>query len=147
MRHEKGRRLWFDVADVPDDNYLMMAELRIYQNPAEGKWQTTGRQFTISVYVIGKDNLGQRDLELLSAVNTTADYQGWLEMNVTEGLSGWLRNPKDNRGIYIEAHAMHKPEHEVKLDDIGLVHRRGDDEYQPFMIGFFRGPEVYSLRF
>ncbi|KAI8120292.1 Protein 60A [Lucilia cuprina] len=142
VRHEHGRRLWFDVSDVPDDNYLMMAELRMYQNPSQGKWATTGKEFTITVYSIVKTNGHERELEALSSINTTADYQGWLEMNVTEGLSAWLQDPKDNRGIYIGAHAVAKPDREVKLDDIGLVHPKGDDEYQPFMIGFFRGPEL-----
>lgn len=141
VRHEHGRRLWFDVADVPEDNYLMMAELRLYQNPAQGKWMTSGKEFTISVYSIVNAD-GQRELEFLSAVNTTSDYQGWLELNVTEGLNNWLHSSKENnRGLYIGAHAVHKPEREVKLDDIGLVHPK-DDEYQPFMIGFFRGPEL-----
>lgn len=120
----------------------MMAELRMYQNPSQGKWATSGREFTITVYSIVKANGHDRELEVLSSINTTADYQGWLEMNVTEGLSAWLQNPKENRGIYIGAHAVTKPDREIKLDDIGLVHPRGDDEYQPFMIGFFRGPEV-----
>lgn len=136
--------MWFDVSDVVEDNYLMMAELRIYQNPSQGKWATSGREFTINVYNIVKTNGHGMDLEILSSVNTTADYQGWLEMNVTEGLSAWLQQPKENKGIYIGAHPIHKPEREIKLDDIGLVHPKGDDEYQPFMIGFFRGPEVSS---
>ncbi|XP_039959233.1 protein 60A [Bactrocera neohumeralis] len=141
VRHEHGRRLWFDVSDVPNDNYLMMAELRIYQNPAQGKWLTSGREFTISVYSIVNME-GQRELEVLSSVNTTSDYQGWLELNVTQGLDIWLHDHKSNKGLYIGAHAVNKPEREVKLDDIGLVHPKGDDEYQPFMIGFFRGPEL-----
>ena len=142
VRHEHGRRLWFDVEDVPDDNYLMMAELRIYQNPSQGKWATSGKEFTITVYSIIKTSGHERELEVLSSINTTADYQGWLEMNITEGLSAWLQDPQQNRGIYIGAHAVTKPDREIKLDDIGLVHPKGDDEYQPFMIGFFRGPEV-----
>ncbi|XP_030377767.1 protein 60A [Scaptodrosophila lebanonensis] len=146
MRHEHGARLWFDVSNVPIDNYLMMAELRIYQNSNEGKWLTTNKAFTITVYSIRSVSLGQNKLELepLSSVNTTGDYVGWLEMNTTEGLSEWLQNSKENHGIYIGAHAVNKPEREVKLDDIGLIHRKVnvDDEYQPFMIGFFRGPEL-----
>ncbi|TMW42304.1 hypothetical protein DOY81_012616 [Sarcophaga bullata] len=144
VRHEHGRRLWFDVEDVPDDNYLMMAELRIYQNPSQGKWATSGKEFTITVYSIVKTSGHERELEVLSSINTTADYQGWLEMNVTEGLSTWLQDPQQNRGIYIGAHAVTKPDREIKLDDIWFVHPKGDDEYQPFMIGFFRGPEGYG---
>ncbi|XP_058983216.1 protein 60A-like [Musca domestica] len=142
VRHEHGRRLWFDVSDVAEDNYLMMAELRIYQNPAQGKWATSGREFTINVYSIVKTNGHDVQLQILSSVNTTADYQGWLELNVTEGLSSWLHQPKENKGLYVGAHPTNKPEREIKLDDIGLVHPKGDDEHQPFMVGFFRGPEL-----
>ncbi|XP_017070410.1 protein 60A [Drosophila eugracilis] len=142
LRHEHGRRLWFDVSKVPNDNYLVMAELRIYQNANEGKWLTANRQFTITVYAIGTGKLGQNTMEPLSSVNTTGDYVGWLELNVTEGLHEWLVKSKDNHGIYIGAHAVNRPDREVKLDDIGLIHRKVDDEFQPFMIGFFRGPEL-----
>ncbi|XP_033153243.1 protein 60A [Drosophila mauritiana] len=142
LRHEHGRRLWFDVSNVPNDNYLVMAELRIYQNANEGKWLTANREFTITVYAIGTGTLGQHTMEALSSVNTTGDYVGWLELNVTEGLHEWLVKSKDNHGIYIGAHAVNRPDREVKLDDIGLIHRKVDDEFQPFMIGFFRGPEL-----
>nr|XP_017002006.2 protein 60A [Drosophila takahashii] len=137
LRHEHGRRLWFDVSKVPDDNYLVMAELRLYQNANEGKWLTANREFTITVYAIGTGTM-----EPLSSVNTTGDYVGWLELNVTEGLHEWLVRSKENHGIYIGAHAVNRPDREVKLDDIGLIHRKVDDEFQPFMIGFFRGPEL-----
>ncbi|XP_068144741.1 protein 60A [Drosophila tropicalis] len=145
LRHEHGRRLWFDVSNVPSDNSLMMAELRIYQDSNEGKWMTTNKAFTISVYLIGAGTTGQTTMEILSSVNTTGDFVGWLELNVTEGLHDWLVNGKANHGIYIGAHAVNRPDREVKLDDIGLlIHRKVklDDEYQPFMIGFFRGPEL-----
>ncbi|KAH8233104.1 hypothetical protein KR026_004335 [Drosophila bipectinata] len=142
LRHEHGRRLWFDVSNVPVDDYLVMAELRLYQNSNEGKWMTTNKEFTITVYAIGTGTLGQRTMEPLSSVNTTGDYVGWLEMNVTEGLHEWLIKSKENHGIYIGAHAVNRPDREVKLDDIGLIHRKADDEFQPFMIGFFRGPEL-----
>ncbi|KAI8039533.1 protein 60A [Drosophila gunungcola] len=143
LRHEHGRRLWFDVSKVPNDNYLVMAELRIYQNSNEGKWLTASREFTITVYAIGAGPMGQQHtMEPLSSVNTTGDYVGWLELNVTEGLHEWLVKSKDNHGIYIGAHAVNRPDREVKLDDIGLIHRKVDDEFQPFMIGFFRGPEL-----
>lgn len=144
MRHEHGRRLWFDVSNIPNDNYLMMSELRIYQNSNEGKWMTTNKQFTVTVYMIRSSGSSQNTLEPLSSVNTTGDYVGWLELNVTEALHDWRINSNENHGIYIGAHALNKPDREIKLDDIGLIHRKikVDDDNQPFMIGFFRGPEL-----
>lgn len=79
---------------------------------------------------------------MLSSTNTTSDYHGWLELNVTDAICRWLAHPKQNKGLYIGAQAIHRPEREVKLDDIGLVNAKGDDEYQPFMIGYFKSPNM-----
>lgn len=81
-------------------------------------------------------------MEILSSTNTSSEYHGWLELSVTDGISKWIANGADNKGLYIGAHAVDRPEHEVKLDDIGLVNVKGDDEYQPFMIGYFKGQNI-----
>lgn len=54
VRHERGRKLWFDVTEVAKDSTLMMAELRIYQNPSLGKWRNDAKEFVITVYAITK---------------------------------------------------------------------------------------------
>lgn len=141
VRHERGRRLWFDASDVSPELSLMIAELRIYQNPALGKWSKTSKEFTITVYSIIEAE-GQKELEIIAAINTTANYQGWIELNVTNALSNWINDKESNKGLYIGAHSVDKPEHEIKLDNIGLVNTKGDDEYQPFMVGFFSGQQV-----
>lgn len=79
---------------------------------------------------------------MLSTANTTSDYHGWLEMSVTEAVEKWLSDSSSNKGLYISAHAINKPEHEVRLDDIGLVNIKGNDEYQPFMVGYFKGQNI-----
>lgn len=60
MRHERGRKLWFDVSEVAADSTLMLAELRIYQNPELAKWHsndtTTVRDYAVDVYAIGAEN-------------------------------------------------------------------------------------------
>lgn len=80
-----------------------------------------------------------KELEAIATTNTTSDYHGWLELNVTDAMSKWIADSSSNRGLYIGACTINRPEHEVKLDDIGLVNVKGDDEYQPFMIGYFKG--------
>lgn len=143
VRHERGRRLWFDVSEVSHESTLSMAELRLYQNPELGKKKYSKSNFTISVYTIIKVDDGQKELELLSSKSVVADHHhGWIEFNVTEGLSKWINDPFQNKGLYISAHSFDKPDHEIKLEDIGLVNTKGDDQYQPFMIGFFNGQEI-----
>lgn len=53
-----------------------------------------------------------------------------------------MTHPRDNKGLYIGAQAVNRPEREIKLDDIGLVNAKGDDEYQPFMIGYFKSQNM-----
>lgn len=150
VRHDHGRRLWFDVADVPEDNYLMMAELRLHQNPIHRKWKTTvqnsgfdRQHYEITVYLESQNEDSVRQLELLSVINTTNDYHGWLELNVTEGLSRWMQRPRIlNHGFYLTLTNIDQPTKLLKFDEIGLFYPRAHEQYQPFMIGFFRGPEV-----
>lgn len=52
VRHERGRKLWFDISEVSKESTLMMAELRIFQNPALGRWQDINKEFVITVYFV-----------------------------------------------------------------------------------------------
>lgn len=52
VRHERGRKLWFDISEVAKDSAMMMAELRIFQNPALGRWQDINKEFIINVYFL-----------------------------------------------------------------------------------------------
>lgn len=45
-------------------------------------------------------------------------------------------------GLVIKANLNESPDKELQLNDIGLISHRGDDEFQPFMVGFFKGQEV-----
>lgn len=56
VRHERGRKLWFDVSEVSKESTLMMAELRIFQNPALGRWQDINKEFIITVYFVTEND-------------------------------------------------------------------------------------------
>lgn len=162
VRHERGSRVWFDTSEVSRELSLMMAELRLYQRHVDvlnvsrhGGWSghshhlnaKDGSVFTISVYsvVSVEEASGEhRELELLAAINTTSDYVGWLEMNITGTLDQWITDNTNNHGLYIGVRSVNRPEHEIRLEELGLVTRGGsgeEDEMQPFMVGFFKGQE------
>lgn len=63
-------------------------------------------------------------------------------MNVTGALDRWILHKDQNRGLYISVAALENPEHEVKFDEVGLISTRGDEEHQPFMVGFFKGQQM-----
>jgi bone morphogenetic protein 7 len=146
VRHEKGRRLWFDINEIDEDEVsLVMAELRFYQSPEQSKWKTR-REFTINIYAIGSLD-GKEDLELIATKNTTNFYQGWFEVDMSNLLHSWIQNKVSNKGLYISAEASDRQTaHEVKLEDIGLVTSKGDEEHQPFMVGFFKGQQIVSTK-
>lgn len=81
----------------------------------------------------------EEDLELQSTLTTTTAYQGWLEMNVTNALDRWILHKDQNRGLYI---SVTVPNHDLKFDEAGLISGRGDEEHQPFMVGFFKGQQM-----
>lgn len=144
MRHEHGRRLWFDISEITQDVQLMMAELRLYQNSIFSKFDEE-KPLTISVYLVeSRDEETHEVLKLLSSKNTTTHSDGWLELNVTQAMTFWSEDKEGNLGLVIKASLNERPEKELRLDDFGLVNSKGDDEFQPFMVGFFKGQEVSS---
>lgn len=52
MRHEKGRRLWFDVSDVAVGDTIVGAELRLYKLYDDSDVST---QYTVSLYQVSLD--------------------------------------------------------------------------------------------
>jgi len=53
LRHERGRRLWFDVSEVPAGERIVSAELRLFRS--EG---SAPQRATVSVYQIVADGKG-----------------------------------------------------------------------------------------
>jgi TGF-beta propeptide len=147
MRHEHGRRLWFDITEIGQDVTLMMAELRMYQNSIFSKFDDE-KPLTLSVYMVeSRDEENHEILKLLASKNTTTHSDGWLELNVTHALTHWIEDKASNLGLVIKASLNERPEKELRLDDFGLVNSKGDDEFQPFMAGFFKGQEVSDISF
>lgn len=145
MRHEHGRRLWFDISEIGHDVSLMMAELRLYQNSIFSKFDDE-KPLTISVYMVESRNDDNEEiLKLLSSKNATTHTDGWLELNVTYAMKHWTVDKENNLGLVIKASLNERPEKELRLDDFGLVNSKGDDEFQPFMVGFFKGQEVTRI--
>lgn len=54
MRHERGRRLWFDISEISLDTQLMMAELRLYKDLPKNKKNNQTTKYQISVFTISE---------------------------------------------------------------------------------------------
>ncbi|XP_075214777.1 TGF-beta family member glass bottom boat [Lycorma delicatula] len=138
VRHERGKRLWFDVSEVPPDEAVVGAELRLYQT---SNYSThSDDNFTVTVYQVLFDDDGQKELEYVDSTNTTINQEGWRIFNLTGPLISWIAFPNANRGLYLSVHQSGKQEHEMRPEDIGIVSTvdKGEVEKQPFMVAFLK---------
>lgn len=57
MRHERGKRLWFDVSEVSTEDSIVDCELRVYQslNYTNKEQQDS---YTVTVYQVLSDKKG-----------------------------------------------------------------------------------------
>ncbi|CAG9814261.1 unnamed protein product [Phaedon cochleariae] len=138
VRHERGKRLWFNVSDVPEAEDIVGAELRIYKNTGKSSLKNPDAKYTITVYQLIKTEDGERELEYISAQNTSAGFSGWISLNMTGCLANWVALPDSNKGVYLSVHPSEKPGHELRPEDLGLVTTKGEDEIQPFMVAFLK---------
>lgn len=58
MRHERGRRLWFDVSEVSAEDSIVGAELRLYQASNWTHKFTNLAGYTVTVYQVVSDKFG-----------------------------------------------------------------------------------------
>lgn len=140
VRHEKGRRLWFDVYEMENDAELILAELRLYRRNDLSKYMDFNENISIAVYsIISLD--GEKELLQISEVDVPHE-DGWIELNVTSAVMQWTTNTNTNKGLYIGAYFKSNQDREIKLDEIGLVNSKGDDKYQPFLVAYCRAQQV-----
>lgn len=141
VRHERGKRLWFDVSEVSPGEHIIGAELRLFRSMDEKSRKNRG-SYMITAYRVLKTEEGLRELQYVDAVNTTVGREGWLTLNVSEPLSHWVNNPDGNRGLYLSVHPADRTAHEMRPEDINIVGFRGDPDKQPFMVGYFKSSGI-----
>ncbi|EGI59270.1 PREDICTED: protein 60A isoform X1 [Acromyrmex echinatior] len=141
VRHERGKRLWFDVSEVPPEEYIIGAELRLYHS-AHTKIQKSHGSHTITAYRVLNTKEGIRELQYIDAINITDNKEGWLTLNISEAFEHWVKDSKENRGLYLSVHPADRSAHEVRPEDIGIMGFRGDPDKQPFIVGYFKSSGV-----
>ncbi|XP_046414608.1 protein 60A [Neodiprion virginianus] len=145
VRHERGKRLWFDVSEVPPGESIIGAELRLYQSPDLKNKKKQG-SYVVTAYRVLRTEDGERELQYVDAMNTSTGREGWLTLNVSEPLQHWVNDPEANRGLYLSVHPADRSVHEMRPEDVGIVGSRGDVDKQPFMVAFFKSSGIREAR-
>ncbi|KAK3088611.1 hypothetical protein FSP39_021263 [Pinctada imbricata] len=143
LRHERDRTFYFDFSKVTSKESVLGSELRLYKEAAK-KWKNN--LFTVEVHLIkqGQDP-EDKELEMISNLTVPADYEGWLTLNLTRAASLWTAIPETNLGLYMKIIFLKKGR-DVPPGKFGIVGRKGPEEKQPFMVGFFSSTEELHVR-
>ncbi|KAG8199084.1 hypothetical protein JTE90_016221 [Oedothorax gibbosus] len=146
LRHEKDRRFWFDVSEVPLEEDMVSAELRIFRNFSK-RISNRGGKYILSLYSVNEDHdaPNSNSLDLVDEMVITNHVNGWMVLNVTGPVSNWIAFPKKNLGLYIKIRS-HDSSHFLDPHEIGISSSRGAEEYQPFMVAYFKTPSRSRVR-
>ncbi|XP_050439515.1 protein 60A [Adelges cooleyi] len=119
VRHEHGKRILFELNDVPSDETHMItsAEVHLYQSGSS----SNGKLFAVTLYQVLITEDGEKALKFVDTQNTTTDYDGWLRFNATGALVSWAHYLYPNRGLYVSVHSLDNQDHEIKPEEIGMV--------------------------
>ncbi|XP_046401680.1 protein 60A-like isoform X2 [Ischnura elegans] len=166
LRHERGRRLWFDVSEVPIEEAIVAAELRLFRkglrpicnhaNHAFGPLYHEPTSFNVTVHQVvskGASGAGRADgtgtLQLLDSVEWSSENEGWILINVTGALAAWVRYPETNLGLHL---SVSSNSHELHPEDVGIVGppvgysgRGPQSSKEPFLVAFL-GSSVLPTR-
>lgn len=154
-------QIGFNTNDVPRDFKLVHSTLRIFQQPSYGKYIQNTESQTATVSLYQKRREYPNALRILTSLNTTTTYNGWLEFNITRILNRWLqqKSGRVNELIVGVTLNMDNAADGIKnvailASDLGLIkpdYSEDTIDLQPFIIGYFNGPEliakIQKLRF
>lgn len=135
LRHDKDSTFYFDTSDVSAREDVIAAEFRLYK---EVQRRSRGSECLIELFRIAQ-GLDPEDKTLEPEANQTVswNYEGWVNFSIANAVRLWTSRPHTNLGLYLRVTDIQK-DRAVEPGRIGLIGRRGPDEKQAFMVGFFR---------
>ncbi|XP_063226910.1 protein 60A-like isoform X2 [Bacillus rossius redtenbacheri] len=141
-RHERGKRLWFDVSEVPAGETIVGSELRLYQTASELGADVS---FTLSLYQLTSVSKGGTELRLVDSVETSCAHEGWLSLNATGPFAAWASSPESNQGLHVSARLATHPGHEIRPEEVGIVVDDHLEGQEPFLVAFLKTPQERRL--
>ncbi|KFM76088.1 Protein 60A, partial [Stegodyphus mimosarum] len=140
LRHERDRRFWFDMTETSlQDEEIVGAELRIYRNLTSDHLHDKSTKYVLSLYAVSEINTNLNTLDFLDEIMISNEDTGWLIFNVTGRVMEWIAFPKKNLGLYLKIKSL-TVSHSVDPHDLGIVCSKGPEEFQPFMLAYFKTP-------
>ncbi|KAH3896973.1 bone morphogenetic protein 7-like isoform X2 [Dreissena polymorpha] len=143
LRHDRDITFYFDTTDVAMSELVMGAEFRLYK---EGR-KSRDADCRIEIFRIAQGHdLEDKILEPEANVTIPWDFEGWVNMNVTRALSLWSYIPSTNLGLYIKVTSLGGEPRQIEPAKFGIVGRRGPEDQQAFLVGFFKMAREVKVR-
>ncbi|XP_034952082.1 protein 60A-like [Chelonus insularis] len=142
---ERVRRMWFDVSGIAKENDFLYGELRLYRS-IEGLRRKHLRPHKIVVDKVYRDKFHEKQFEEIASVVITANFEGWITLNITSAFRRWLEHPRENRGIRVLTFPTERENKRVKAENMGIVGFDGAEEEQPFITGYFKNINNNKIR-
>lgn len=143
LRHDKDSTFYFDTSDVSLQEEVIGAEFRLYKDRMK---RSRDSNCLIEVFRIAQ-GLDPEDKTLEPEANQTVSWshEGWVNFSIASAVKLWTRQPHTNLGLYMRVTQIQKNKM-VDPGRIGIVGRKGPEDKQAFMVGFFRRSEELHVR-
>lgn len=106
----KKQKLVFSTEEVSDNVRVIGAELRLYQ-----KIVPTSTSYLLKVLQRTQNPQGGKKIKIVSQTIISANFTGWISIDVSQIFSGWLRNNSNTKTLYITAQRNENNVHPATL--------------------------------
>lgn len=102
LRHNRDRRFWFNITDVPTEAEVFDVELRLYREASKSHLNS-GHQLELTLYQLSYGlNRDEVIMNFVNRIQIDGHVNGWITFNVTQPFDNWLRYPTQNLGLYLQ---------------------------------------------
>lgn len=102
LKHNRDKRFWFNITNVPKDSEIINAELRLYRDLKKSRFNSS-YEFQMTIFqLFYVSNREQVVMNYVDSIKLKGNDNGWLKFNVTESVSEWIRFPNQNLGLFLQ---------------------------------------------
>lgn len=143
LRHDKDSTFYFDTSDVSSQEEVIGAEFRLFKERIK---RTRDSDCIIEVFRIAQ-GLDPEDKTLEPEANMTVswNFEGWVNLSIANAVKMWTSQPNTNLGLYMRVTQIHRGKR-LEPGRFGIVGRKGPEDQQAFMVGFFRRSQELHVR-
>lgn len=132
----KKQKLVFSMKEISDNFEVIGAELKLYQ-----KKVPTSTSYLLKVFQRPQNPKEGKKMKKATQKNISADFTGWITIDVSQVFKDWLKNQSKNQTLYITTQRDGEIFHPATT---GIVFQ--NQEHEPFLLAFLQSNEAANIR-